>query len=184
MINVYFKNIHNEIITELSKAKSNIKICVAWFTDIDIYNTTVTMQKNGIQTDIILANHEFNKNSKVDFQDLLYSNGRVSYLGSNSNERLMHNKFCIIDNKTIITGSYNWTYKARFNEENILIIKNEPKVTEQFKKKFYELNPKYGFILEENTVLIQPIEKIISKWDNNKSPKSKSDKELNIFNKF
>lgn len=38
----------------------------------------------------------------------------------------MHNKYCIIDEKILITGSYNWTIKATtLNRENILIIEDE-----------------------------------------------------------
>jgi len=37
----------------------------------------------------------------------------------------MHNKFCVIDSKTVVTGSYNWTKKAQSNYENITIIKDE-----------------------------------------------------------
>ena len=37
----------------------------------------------------------------------------------------MHNKFCVIDNQTVITGSYNWSSNAEFkNEENISIIRD------------------------------------------------------------
>lgn len=34
----------------------------------------------------------------------------------------MHHKFCIIDLKKVITGSFNWTNKANFNNENISVI--------------------------------------------------------------
>jgi len=34
----------------------------------------------------------------------------------------MHNKFCVIDNQTIISGSYNWTINANSNDENITIL--------------------------------------------------------------
>ena len=33
-----------------------------------------------------------------------------------------HNKFAVIDGKTVLTGSYNWTLKAETNWENLLII--------------------------------------------------------------
>jgi phosphatidylserine/phosphatidylglycerophosphate/cardiolipin synthase-like enzyme len=33
----------------------------------------------------------------------------------------MHNKFCVIDGQAVITGSFNWSYKARQNHENITI---------------------------------------------------------------
>jgi hypothetical protein len=38
----------------------------------------------------------------------------------------MHHKFCIIDDEVVITGSYNWTVKARrYNRENILCISDK-----------------------------------------------------------
>jgi phosphatidylserine/phosphatidylglycerophosphate/cardiolipin synthase-like enzyme len=37
----------------------------------------------------------------------------------------MHNKFAVIDNKVLITGSFNWTATAQEkNQENLLIIKD------------------------------------------------------------
>ena len=52
----------------------------------------------------------------------------------------MHNKFCVIDNKILINGSYNWTYNAgRINSENILIIKNEPTAVSAFRDEFINL---------------------------------------------
>lgn len=42
---------------------------------------------------------------------------------------MVHHKFCIIDDKIVITGSYNWTYYAENrNWENIIVIENEASV--------------------------------------------------------
>jgi len=39
---------------------------------------------------------------------------------------LMHNKFVVIDNETLITGSYNWTKRAENqNDENVVIFHNK-----------------------------------------------------------
>ena len=52
----------------------------------------------------------------------------------------MHNKFCVIDNKILINGSYNRTYNAaRINSENILIIKDEPEAVFAFHQEFINL---------------------------------------------
>lgn len=52
----------------------------------------------------------------------------------------MHNKFCIIDQKVLINGSYNWTYFAEEkNRENILIIENESEVVNSFFDEFQRL---------------------------------------------
>lgn len=37
----------------------------------------------------------------------------------------MHNKFCVVDNKLVITGSYNWTHNANTNDENITILNDQ-----------------------------------------------------------
>ena len=49
---------------------------------------------------------------------------------------LMHNKFAIIDGKSLITGSFNWTLTAEErNEENLLIITDEGTI-EKYKERF------------------------------------------------
>lgn len=188
MVRAHFEDIHLEILNQIAAAQSEISICVAWFTDFDIYKGIVEKQKEGIKIEIIVANHEFNKRSRVDFKEFLKYHGRVSYIGNISDgarDKLMHNKFCIIDNQTIITGSYNWTYKARMNEENILIIQDEPKVTEQFQLKFNAINPSFGLAVQNNKVTLLPIEKIMQKWEKKSSNPIPKPSEINqIFDKF
>lgn len=168
MVKAHFKNIHIEIINLIETAQTDIKICVAWFTDFDIYSKIVAKQKQGVNVDVVIANHIFNKKSRVDFKEFLKHNGKVSYIGNindGSQDKFMHNKFCIIDNSTIVTGSYNWSFKARSNDENVLIIKNEQELVNQFIDKFNDLKPQYGFAIKGNEISLQPIEKIMAKWD-------------------
>jgi phosphatidylserine/phosphatidylglycerophosphate/cardiolipin synthase-like enzyme len=52
--------------------------------------------------------------------------------------RLMHNKFCVIDNQKVLTGSYNCSNNAETkNDENVTIL-NDPdqatKYTLEFKR--------------------------------------------------
>jgi cardiolipin hydrolase len=51
----------------------------------------------------------------------------------------MHHKFAILDGATLLTGSYNWTRgAARDNEEN-LIVTNEPRFLSPFRETFERL---------------------------------------------
>lgn len=37
----------------------------------------------------------------------------------------MHNKFVIVDDQFLITGSFNWTYVAgKHNQENVIVVDN------------------------------------------------------------
>lgn len=174
---------------QISQAKRDLKICVAWFTDVDIYNSILKVQKKGVLVNVVIANHEFNKNSRVDFKELLQNNGNVGYIGNindGSKDKFMHNKFCIIDDTTIITGSYNWTFKARLNEENIIIIKNQSNILFQFNEKFENLKPQFGFAVKGNEVTLLPIEKIMAKWEKPKEnqPNLNEKKTKSILDKF
>ena len=191
MVKAHFNNIHIEIINLIKAAKSDIKICVAWFTDFDIYSKIVAKQKEGVNVEVIVSNHEFNKRSRVDFKELLKHNGKVGYIGNindGSKDKFMHNKFCIIDHNIIITGSYNWSFKARSNEENILVVKNERELVTEFINKFYEIKPEYGFAIKGNEVSLLPIEKIMAKWEKRTAQKNIKTKntpnKLGITNKF
>ena len=50
----------------------------------------------------------------------------------------MHNKFCIIDMKTVISGGYNWTNKAQYNDESIEI-KQSRELAEEYSKEYKRL---------------------------------------------
>ena len=50
---------------------------------------------------------------------------------------LMHNKFAVVDGKSLITGSFNWTRTAEEkNEENMLIITGEPSLIDTYERRF------------------------------------------------
>ncbi|MDL5514815.1 phospholipase D-like domain-containing protein [Arenibacter sp. M-2] len=187
MVKAYFENIHLQIIYHIENAQSDIKICVAWFTDYEIYSKLVEKLKEGLNIEVIVANHKFNKKSRVDYKEFLKFNGKVGYIGNlddSSRDSLMHNKFCIIDNNIVITGSYNWSFKARTNDENILIIKNDRSLTEQFENKFSDLKPQFGFAIKNNKVALLPIENIMAKWDkktNSEIPLKNSSRILDKF---
>lgn len=75
-----------------------------------------------------------NRNSGLDFQRFIDLGGKF-YFSNTHNP--MHNKFCVIDGKTLINGSYNWTYFAESkNRENILILSAEDETVNEFKEEF------------------------------------------------
>lgn len=45
----------------------------------------------------------------------------------------MHNKYLIVDDKTVETGSFNYTANAeKHNAENVIVIKNNKKLAKEF----------------------------------------------------
>jgi hypothetical protein len=135
----YFQNIQSEIAQKLNGAISSIYVSVAWFTDNILFDILCQKAKAGVNVTIVIYDDEINQ--KLYFPFLKKYGGRIYKIS----EHLMHNKFCVIDNNTIITGSYNWTYSAANHEreENIIIIQDVPELAAQYIQQFQQIIQKY-----------------------------------------
>lgn len=133
-IDVHFKEIKKEIISNLQKATQQIKIAVAWLSDEDILRILSQKSKLGINVEILISNAKENFKSLRKLNELLKSDCKL-FIGI---KPFMHNKFSIIDDKIIISGSYNWSYAARSSEENIIVVKLNSTIEsdKEFLKKF------------------------------------------------
>lgn len=133
MNKVLFENIREEIIENLRLCKNNLKIAVAWFTDKKIISEIENLLNNGISVDIIIYDNHVNK--KDLFKKMYYSGANIFL-----SKKMMHNKFCVIDNKIVINGSYNWTINAsNNNDENIQITINNSGILESFVTQFNKI---------------------------------------------
>lgn len=158
-----FENIASRIQDEIQKAQKSIYIAVAWFTNKTIFEKLLLKAREGCNIHIIISNDEINNNSSIDFELLKKHNGKVYKIGD-GNSDLMHNKFCVIDYNTVITGSYNWSYKAETNFENIVINYNDTSLAEQFVKEFTLIKQKY-YPEETKNENDFPLEKIIKRLE-------------------
>jgi phosphatidylserine/phosphatidylglycerophosphate/cardiolipin synthase-like enzyme len=53
---------------------------------------------------------------------------------------LLHHKFAVIDRRTVITGSHNWSNAANYNnDETLLIVQDNPTVAAHFDREFNRL---------------------------------------------
>jgi tetratricopeptide (TPR) repeat protein len=133
----YFDDIQLQILHELRKATSSIHIAVAWFTDPDIFEQLCQKAGSGIRVGLIVVNDSINRKGGLRYERLRDLGGIFMMIGDNKkNSTTMHNKFCVIDGVTVITGSYNWSRKAKQNSENIAVISGHPELAQQFIEEF------------------------------------------------
>ncbi len=121
MITKLFRNgIEQKIVINLRKAEKDVKIAVAWFTNPTIFNVLLELVEKDVSIELILCDDKINfANPKIDFQQLIDSGGNIRI---SKYPQLMHNKFCIIDSRVLINGSYNWTMRAeKYNLENVVL---------------------------------------------------------------
>lgn len=128
-------SVQDEITTLIQQSKVSLKIAVTWFTNRDLFNEIIQkLNEPNYQVDLIVLNDRINnKKEGVDFQQLIRPNSNFYYSDTSS---MVHHKFCIIDEKIVVTGSYNWTYYAENrNWENVLVL-SEPDVVSEYIKEF------------------------------------------------
>lgn len=130
-----FENIQDVLKKEINDAKFLIWIAVAWFTDKELANLLYLKSKKGLNIQIILNDDIINSGIKEKLNNYF-----ETHLVPNNErfKKLMHNKFCIIDLEKVIHGSYNWTNKAKYNDETISVIKSRV-TAEKFAKEFIKL---------------------------------------------
>ncbi len=150
MVEHHSNNIQNVILRELFNANESIKIAVAWFTNDLLFQPLLLKLIAGVKVDIILNKDDINTSSNgLDFQKFIDHGGKLLW---NTSNKLLHDKFCIIDNRVVISGSYNWTNKAEYNDESISVFTNEETTTSFYLNLFNKLSSKYDKVDKTDNV--------------------------------
>ncbi len=164
MVEPYFGDIRNIIIEQLKGARYDIYVAVAWFTDRQIFDLLVEKASNDLNVELTLIKDDINLGNGFDYDKFVENGGKLFWDDH-------HHKFCVIDREVVITGSYNWTYKAsnRIKRENIIVIKNERELIDKYSFEFrtlqksaekHQIKPK-EIIIQKETFVIE--EKVIEK---------------------
>ena len=126
------KEIEDRIIKELSTAKKEVNIAVAWITSQNLINKLQELKNNNIEINIMITKDigKENKDYFIKTTDKLKALANefnvIEVKGkNNSYKQYMHNKYCIIDNEKVLDGSYNWSKNAKYNEEHIIVVESE-----------------------------------------------------------
>lgn len=136
-IQIYFSPnkyiINTVILPEIKKAKKYIYLSMFLITNNQIVNNLIEAKNRGVEIKLIVdAHHALQSYSK--HEKLRQAGIKVKVENWPGK---MHAKTVIIDDKTIITGSANWTHSAfGYNDENLIVITNAPKEVAFLKKEF------------------------------------------------
>jgi phosphatidylserine/phosphatidylglycerophosphate/cardiolipin synthase-like enzyme len=128
-----FSNCEEVIRNEIRKASQSIKFVAFTFTSDEIAEE---LCQAGLRNISISGIFEKGNTSRYDeYSFLSRFPFRVKY---DSFVNAIHDKWFLIDNKRIITGSYNFTKTARKNIECVIIL-SDPMVLSRYRKRFTHL---------------------------------------------
>ena len=164
MVEHYSHKIQNAIQKELFKANSSIKIAVAWFTNDLLFQPLLLKLGAGVSVELILNKDDINcsDDNEVDFDEFVKAGGVLRW---NDTKQLMHEKFCIIDNRIVITGSYNWTNKAEYNSEVESFFYDENETTQFYNELYAKLSLRFEQVKSVITNNIKEVSDTINSYD-------------------
>ncbi|MNK46206.1 Phospholipase D precursor [compost metagenome] len=124
------------VLNEVDKAKKRIRLMTFSFTDVELAFMIRSKAEQGVKVEGVF--------------DRWLAAGRYSLFpqfkaeGFNvwldGNEALMHHKVILIDDETVITGSFNFSQNAEVNNnEALLIIRNAPELVKAYDDEFKRL---------------------------------------------
>jgi len=123
-----------KLIQYVQGAKKTVHFMIFTFTDQDLAAAMIAQAKAGLEVKGVIENRSAFQGVLVD----LYC-GKLP-VKLDGNNYIMHHKVIILDNSTVITGSFNFTKAADdSNDENVLII-HSPAVAALYEQEFQKVN--------------------------------------------
>lgn len=125
-VEVYFSpddSVSDHIEAEIRDSRQSIDVLAYSFTSDPIAEAILDKHAEGVAVRAVFDQSQVKSNTGGEYENLRRAGLDVKMDGING---LMHHKVIIIDGKTVITGSYNFSASAeRSNDENLIIIRSE-----------------------------------------------------------
>jgi phosphatidylserine/phosphatidylglycerophosphate/cardiolipin synthase-like enzyme len=110
------------IVREIGQAKNEVLVQAYSFTSKEIAEAVVNAHKRGVKVTVVLDRSQLKEQYSA--ANFLANAGIQTYI--DSQHKIAHNKVIIIDEETVIGGSFNYSRAAEdSNAENVTIIKNK-----------------------------------------------------------
>ncbi len=124
------------IINTINNAEKSILVAAYSFTSKPIADALIEAYHNGVDVKIVLDKSQ----RSAKYSSFLEIKNLGVPVRISSRYAIMHNKFMIVDDKIVQTGSFNYSQAAEnHNAENVLIISDNTKVVRQYTTKWLEL---------------------------------------------
>ena len=117
------------VLKSINSAKKSICMATYSFTSKPISEAILAAKKRGVAVRVV--SDEKANDRKYTAARFLANQGVNVRL--NGNYAIMHNKFIVIDNQTLETGSFNYSAAAvNKNAENVIVLWNNPEVASKY----------------------------------------------------
>jgi phosphatidylserine/phosphatidylglycerophosphate/cardiolipin synthase-like enzyme len=135
-ISVYFSphgGCEAAIVEQISSAQQTIDMECYSFTLQEVSHALVDAAGRGVRVRVIFdKNAAAERGSQASF---LVNHNIPVYI--DAQYAIAHNKVIVVDNKTVLTGSFNYTHQAEnYNAENLLVLTGKPDLAAAYEANF------------------------------------------------
>lgn len=122
------------VLQAIAQAHSRIQMAAYLFTSSDVARALVQAKKRGVDVQVLV---DWKGNFEEDARYARHALGILLNAGiavrSIDVYPIFHDKYMVIDGRTVQTGSFNYTYSAAHrNAENVLVIWNAPELAARY----------------------------------------------------
>ncbi|OIQ79576.1 phospholipase D precursor [mine drainage metagenome] len=122
------------VLQAIGQARSSIRVAAYSFTSSDVAQALVQAKKRGLDVAVLL---DWKSNFDEDARYARHAIGILHNAGiavrSIDAYPIFHDKYMVIDRRTVQTGSFNYTYSAAHrNAENVLVVWNTPDLAARY----------------------------------------------------
>jgi phosphatidylserine/phosphatidylglycerophosphate/cardiolipin synthase-like enzyme len=118
------------ITRNIGQAENVVRIAAYSFTSQPVADALISAHEKGVDVKAVVDKTQANPRSHSIVAQLAAAGIAVRV---NRKHSIMHNKYMVIDGRTIQTGSFNYTANAeKRNAENIMVIRNNPSLAKTY----------------------------------------------------
>ena len=128
-------DVESVILSELAQAKKSIHVAAYALTDSEIADRLIELHKRGVEVVVYLDKTQASR--KLSKDEELRAAGVTVII--KKGRYLMHDKYIIIDRRTVITGSYNFSESARRQDNNVVVLEHCLKRAREYEADFGRL---------------------------------------------
>ncbi|XP_033736395.1 mitochondrial cardiolipin hydrolase-like isoform X3 [Pecten maximus] len=129
------ENSLSKLFMKLSRSIKSMDVCVFVMTCTDLTDLLIQAHRRGVCVRVITDCEQVDATGSQVWR--LRSEGIA--VRTDGSSFFMHHKFVVIDEKTLINGSFNWTRQAITGNQENLLISDNPMLVKEYHKQFEHL---------------------------------------------
>lgn len=122
---------HALVLDTIAGARTSVRMMAYDFTDRSVARALVAARERGVDVRVVIDERGNRSRASQAVMQRLVSAGIP--LRTDADFKIQHDKVIIVDDKSVETGSYNYTISAnQANSENAILIEDDPALATQY----------------------------------------------------